>query len=69
MYFVEQTDDLRWFKADASGGGNDCVEIAVSGNQVHMRSSEDRRAQVTFTRREMAMFFDGVKAGDFNKLI
>ncbi|MEU5026200.1 DUF397 domain-containing protein [Streptomyces milbemycinicus] len=36
------TDELDWFKSSYSGGGGDnCVEVAVRPDKVHVRDSKD----------------------------
>ncbi|MFJ5785188.1 DUF397 domain-containing protein [Streptomyces hydrogenans] len=36
------TNELAWFKSSYSGTqGDDCVEVAVAGQAVHVRDSKD----------------------------
>ncbi|KOG34509.1 DUF397 domain-containing protein [Streptomyces resistomycificus] len=36
------TTELAWFKSSYSGSqGDDCVEVAVTGQAVHVRDSKD----------------------------
>ncbi|MEW2548601.1 DUF397 domain-containing protein [Streptomyces sp. NPDC047002] len=38
------TTELNWFKSSYSGGGGDnCVEVAVTPRAVHVRDSKDTR--------------------------
>ncbi|MEV6312641.1 DUF397 domain-containing protein [Streptomyces sp. NPDC051840] len=39
---MSTTDDLSWFKSSYSGGdGDNCIEIAVRPDAVHVRDSKD----------------------------
>jgi hypothetical protein len=39
---MSTTDQLRWFKSSYSGGeGDNCVEVAVRPEVVHIRDSKD----------------------------
>ncbi|MFE1579558.1 DUF397 domain-containing protein [Streptomyces fradiae] len=41
---MSTTDQLRWFKSSYSGGeGDNCVEVAVRPEAVHIRDSKDQR--------------------------
>ncbi|AWK08475.1 DUF397 domain-containing protein [Streptomyces spongiicola] len=41
---MSTTDQLRWFKSSYSGGeGDNCVEIALRPQTVHIRDSKDTR--------------------------
>jgi hypothetical protein len=41
---MSTTDQLRWFKSSYSGGeGDNCVEVAVRPEAVHIRDSKDKR--------------------------
>lgn len=64
------TDGLQWRKAAASGGNGACVELAPGGSgAVFLRDSKDPHGAVlTFTRKEIAAFLDGAKAGEFDDL-
>ncbi|MFG2682647.1 DUF397 domain-containing protein [Streptomyces sp. NPDC048392] len=40
---MSTTDELRWFKSSYSGGeGDNCVEVAVRPEAVHIRDSKDK---------------------------
>ncbi|MET8577784.1 DUF397 domain-containing protein [Streptomyces sp. NPDC005012] len=40
------TTELVWFKSSYSGGGGDnCVEVALTQQAVHVRDSKDTRIQ------------------------
>lgn len=39
---MSTTDDLNWFKSSYSGGeGDNCIEIALRPETVHVRDSKD----------------------------
>ncbi|MCX2922809.1 DUF397 domain-containing protein [Streptomyces sp. NEAU-W12] len=41
---MSTTDQLRWFKSSYSGGeGDNCVEVAVRPEAIHIRDSKDKR--------------------------
>lgn len=57
--------NLKWHKSTASADGN-CVEIAISGESVHVRNARDRGGPVlTFRYHEWAAFLAGVHGGEF----
>lgn len=63
------TDGLQWRKAAASNGTGACVEFAAAPatGAILVRDSKDPHGAVlTFTRREIAAFLDGAKAGEFD---
>lgn len=40
---MSTTPELYWFKSSYSGGdGDNCVEVAVRSNAVHIRDSKDK---------------------------
>ena len=48
------TSALAWFKSSYSGSsGDDCVEVAIAGQAVHVRDSKD------VTRPALAVGHDG----------
>ena len=64
------TQPLQWRKAKAtSSSGGACVELADTGTGILMRNS-NRLGEGTlpFTRKELACFIDGCKAGEFDDL-
>lgn len=67
---MTEHDGLQWRKADASNGNGACVEVAAGeAGVVHLRDSKDPHGAVlTFTRKEIAAFLDGAKAGEFDAL-
>jgi hypothetical protein len=47
------TFELAWFKSSYSGGnGDNCVEVAVTGQAVHVRDSKDITRQPFAVGRE-----------------
>lgn len=43
---MSTTDQPRWFKSSYSGGeGDNCVEVAVRPEAVHIRDSKDKRVR------------------------
>ncbi|MGW1771768.1 DUF397 domain-containing protein [Streptomyces sp. NPDC002104] len=60
---------IRWVKASASDGLNDCVEVAEVGESVAMRNSRDPEGPaLIFTRSELAAFVDGASKGEFDAM-
>jgi hypothetical protein len=60
---------IRWVKASASDGLNDCVELAEVGESVAMRNSRDPEGPaLIFTRSELAAFVDGASKGEFDAM-
>ena len=63
-----RTSGTRWKKSSRSGAGN-CVEVADTGDSVHVRDSKAVAAAgpvLSFTRREWEAFIEGVKSGEFD---
>jgi hypothetical protein len=63
-------DELAWRISSFSGDQGSCVELAPTPDgRVAVRNSNDRGAgTVYFTRREMAAWLQGAKAGEFDDL-
>ncbi|MET8813500.1 DUF397 domain-containing protein [Streptomyces sp. NPDC004549] len=55
---MSTTDELSWFKSSYSGSeGDNCVEVAMRPNCVHIRDSKDKRIQpLTITPNAWAAF-------------
>ncbi|GAA4798219.1 DUF397 domain-containing protein [Streptomyces ziwulingensis] len=55
---MSPTDELSWCKSSYSGSDNDnCVEVAVRPEAVHIRDSKDRRVRpLVVTRSAWAAF-------------
>jgi|SRR5580698_7071593 hypothetical protein len=59
-----------WFKAAASNGGSGCVEVAHLERWTVVRDSKNPGDPVhCYTPREWACFLDGVRAGEFDRLL
>lgn len=58
-------DPLTWHRSCESGA---CVEIAVRGEVMMIRSSTARDAVITLTRAEWLEFLAGAKKGLFDRL-
>ena len=62
-------DQRLWKKSSSSNGngGNNCLEVAVVGDQIATRNSRHPAGPVTFyTRAEWVAFLDGVRNDEFN---
>ena len=57
-----------WWKSSYSNGGDNCVEIAISGDgRVGLRDTKDRGlGPHVFTRAEWAAFLAGARDGEFD---
>ncbi|MET8021401.1 DUF397 domain-containing protein [Streptomyces decoyicus] len=56
----------KWVKASASDALNECVELAVVGENIAMRNSRDPEGPaLIFTRGELSAFIDGAAKGEF----
>jgi hypothetical protein len=59
-------DRMSWRKSTASGDTG-CAEVALEGDMVHMRHSQDPSGHVlTFSMAEWAAFLEGARKGEFN---
>jgi hypothetical protein len=59
--------DYQWQKSSFSQGNNsNCIEVAIAGDKIVMRESDDPNVIVTTDRGKMAAFIKGVKAGEFD---
>ncbi|MEW2581465.1 DUF397 domain-containing protein [Streptomyces syringium] len=61
--------DIQWQKSSFSTDGNECIELARSGEAVLMRESDAPDLIVTSTPSKLSAFLKGVKAGEFDHLI
>ncbi|MEE1789063.1 DUF397 domain-containing protein [Streptomyces sp. SP17BM10] len=57
---------LNWQKSSFSGDQANCVEIASSGELVHIRESDDPTVIITTTRAKLHAWLQGAKAGEFD---
>lgn len=64
---VAPIDDSLWRTSSRSGGGGQCVEVAITPDVVAIRDSKDRHGgELRFDRAAFAGFVEGVKVGEFN---
>ncbi|MFE6050899.1 DUF397 domain-containing protein [Kitasatospora sp. NPDC056446] len=59
---------LNWQKSSFSSDQANCVEIASTGELVHIRESDDPDTVVTTTRTKLHAWIRGAKAGEFDHL-
>lgn len=60
----ESSSTFEWRKSTYSGQG-DCLEWAIDGQRVRLRSSRSRQGpELSLTRSEWAAFLAGAKAGE-----
>ncbi|MFI7020232.1 DUF397 domain-containing protein [Streptomyces sp. NPDC050164] len=58
------TTELAWFKSSYSGSsGDDCVEVAVTEQTVHVRDSKDVARRPFAVGREGWAYFVGFASG------
>ncbi|MFD9062318.1 DUF397 domain-containing protein [Kitasatospora purpeofusca] len=58
---------LTWVKSSHSGGGGNCVEVAVSGRLYYIRDSKDPHGPtLAVTPQAYAELLRGVAAGEFD---
>ncbi|MEU6388999.1 DUF397 domain-containing protein [Streptomyces sp. NPDC046939] len=56
--------ELAWLKSSFSGdGGNNCVEVATTGNGVALRESDAPEDVLVTGRAALLSLIQGVKAG------
>lgn len=56
----------KWRKARASGGGDNCVEVALHRDQILVRHSKETDGPaIIYTAAEWNAFLDGVLHGEF----
>lgn len=58
----------KWFKATASNGNGNCVEVMITGGEVKVRDTKAKGAgaELVYTHAEWAAFLDGAAKGEFN---
>lgn len=61
----------NWQKAMTSGGGGEnCVELVKNPDgTIEVRESDDPDRTITTSRENLAAFFNGVKAGEFDHFV
>ncbi|MQS13599.1 DUF397 domain-containing protein [Streptomyces kaniharaensis] len=57
-----------WQKSSFSGTNANCVEIAIDGDHIYIRESDDPTTIVTTTRAKLHAWLRGAKAGEFDHL-
>ncbi|MHC5701305.1 DUF397 domain-containing protein [Streptomyces tirandamycinicus] len=63
---MSTTDQLRWFKSSYSGGeGDNCVEVAVRPQAVHIRDSKDTRIRPLVVTPTAWTAFTTLAAGSY----
>jgi hypothetical protein len=65
---MDMSKYTTWRKSRRSGGGDNCVEVAIAGDgTVGVRDSKDPAGPVLeFTLAEWAAFTGGVQDGEFD---
>ena len=62
------TEQFR--KSTESSGGNGCVEVALIGDQIHVRDTKQAgqptRQTLVFTAEEWTAFLGGARKGEFD---
>ncbi|MET8773295.1 MULTISPECIES: DUF397 domain-containing protein [unclassified Streptomyces] len=63
--------DPQWQKSSFSTDAEDtnCIELAMQGDEILLRESEEPESIVTTTPVKLAAFLAGVKAGEFDHLV
>jgi hypothetical protein len=59
---------LHWQKSTFSENRANCVELAGSGDRIHLRESDAPDAIVTTDRAALGALLLGIKAGKFDHL-
>lgn len=60
-----ESDEPTWYRLCESGG---CVEIAVQGESINIRSSKAPETMLSLTRAEWRDFLAGAKEGSLDNL-
>jgi hypothetical protein len=59
--------NATWFKSSYSNGQGECVEVAITGDQVAMRDSKNPEGgALLFTAEAWGAFVGGVIDGEFS---
>jgi hypothetical protein len=61
--------DIQWRKSSYSEQAGNCLELAMIGDQVLVRESDEPDAIIRTTRAKLAAFLAGAKAGEFDDLL
>lgn len=70
MKFTVDGNELEFTKASRSHwDGKECVHVATKGTQAFLMESDDPSVIVETSVRNLAVFIDGVKRGEFDHLV
>lgn len=70
MNLLVDGTELNFVKASRSHiDGKECVHVAVEGTTAFLVESDNPSAVVETSVRNLAVFFDGVKRGEFDHLV
>ncbi|GAA3191312.1 MULTISPECIES: DUF397 domain-containing protein [Streptomyces] len=62
--------EIKWQKSSFSGGGGEqCLETAISNGEILLRESDDPTVIVKTTPEKLAAFLLGVKNGEFDHFV
>ncbi|MEV4734691.1 DUF397 domain-containing protein [Saccharopolyspora sp. NPDC049426] len=62
--------ELNFVKASRSHiDGKECIHVAVEGTSAFLVESDNPSAVVETSVRNLAIFFDGIKRGEFDHLV
>ncbi|MEV6972403.1 DUF397 domain-containing protein [Kitasatospora sp. NPDC093806] len=59
-------EELPWRKPSLCGDGNNCPEVAITGDAVYVRSSLQPSSIARLTVAEWRDLLDGVRNGEFD---
>jgi Domain of unknown function (DUF397) len=60
---------LAWIKSSRCNATTACVELAVAGDMIAVRSSLRPDAHIYYTPAEISAWIDGAKRGEFDHLV
>jgi hypothetical protein len=60
---------LPWARPTRCNASTACVEVAVDGDRIAIRSSRVPGVVVRYTREEFATLIEAVKEGEFDHLV
>ena len=70
MILTVDGNKLHFVKATRSHWeGNECVHVTTEGTQAFLVESDNPSVVVETSVRNLAVFFDGVKRGEFDHLV
>jgi hypothetical protein len=62
-------EERKWIKSTSSIGQGACVELAMQDDEVLIRHSRRPTVVISYTRAEIAAFFEGVRRREFDHLL